>query len=78
MIFYDLYSEKTYTLTDLHKDYQIFKKEDPENHANDFSTELFEIVLATINGRNDFEIIGFTPKEIEHIIFRIKKAIERR
>ena len=72
MIFYDLYSEKYYSLFDLWKDWKVFLSEDPLNHANDFKTELFEIILATINGRNDFEIIGYTHKEIDHMIFRIR------
>ena len=58
MKFIDLNDDRVYTLQDLRRDWAQFREEDPENHATDFKTELFEILMATINGRNDLEILG--------------------
>ena len=33
--------------------------------------ELFEILMATINGRNDLDIIGMTPEETSKFIMRL-------
>ena len=57
MKFIDLNDDRVYTLQDLRRDWAQFREEDPENHAPDFKTELFEILMATINGRNDLEIL---------------------
>ena len=62
-----------YGLSDLKADWERFRKEDPENHATDFKTELFEILMATVNGRNDLEIIGMTPAEQEKMIARLRR-----
>ena len=63
MKFIDLNDDRVYTLQDLRRDWAQFREEDPENHAPDFKTELFEILMATINGRNDLEILGMTHRE---------------
>ena len=75
MRFKDLNDDRIYTLRDLHRDWQAFREEDPWNHAEDFKTELFEILMATINGRNDLEIIGMTPKEVSHLIIRLRNQL---
>ena len=75
MQFIDLNDDRIYTLQDLHRDWAQFRQEDPENHAPDFKTELFEILMATINGRNDLEIIGLTPREVSNYIIRLRSEI---
>ena len=49
MRFIDLNDDKVYTLQDLRRDWAQFLEEDPENHAPDFKTELFEILMATMS-----------------------------
>ncbi len=75
MRFIDLNDDQIYTLADLKKDWQEFRAEDLENHAPDFKTELFEILMATINGRNDLDIIGLTPRETSNIIIRLRAQL---
>ena len=75
MKFIDLNDDRVYTIADLKKDWQEFRAEDPENHAPDFKTELFEILMATINGRNDLEIIGLTHHEVSSITLRLRTQL---
>ena len=74
MKFIDLNDDRIYTIADLKNDWNEFK-EDTENHANSFKVEFFEILMATINGRNDLEIIGMTPREISNYIMRLRATI---
>lgn len=60
----DMNDGKTYTLPELKKEWNLFRSEEPWNHADNFKTELVEIILATVNGRNDMEIIDMTPAEV--------------
>lgn len=66
------------TLPELHREWQEFKTEDPDNHADNFMTELFEILMATVNGRNDFDVVGLTPSETSNYIITIRKAMKGR
>ena len=75
MKFIDLNDDRVYTITDLKKDWQEFRAEDPENHADRFKIEFFEILMATINGRNDLDIIGLTPREVSNYIIRLRSEI---
>ena len=75
MKFIDLNDDRVYTIADLKKDWQEFRAEDPENHADRFKIEFFEILMATINGRNDLEIIGLTPREVSNYIIRLRSEI---
>ena len=75
MKFIDLNDDRVYTPADLKRDWTQFREEDPENHAPDFKTELFEILMATINGRNDLEITGMTPREISNLILRLRAQL---
>lgn len=77
MRLYDMDTESVYTLPELYNDWQDFRKEEPWNHAEDFKTEIFEVLMATVNGRNNLEIIGLVPKEISRLIRRIRKEIEK-
>ena len=76
MILHDICSDKDISLLELYNDYIRFKSEDTYNHADNFKTEYHEILMATINGRNDFDIVGYTGKEISNIIFRIRKTLK--
>lgn len=65
MQFINLNNDKVYTIADLKMDWQEFRTEDPQNHADSFGRELLAIIDDTIQGRNDFEIIGMTPQELD-------------
>ena len=75
MKFIDLNDDHVYTIADLKKDWQEFREEDPENHADRFKIEFFEILMATVNGRNDLEIIGLTPREVSNYIVKLRSEI---
>ena len=65
----DLNADRVYTLQDLHRDWAQFRQ------APDFKTELFEILMATINGRNDLEILGMTHREISSLTLRLRAQL---
>ena len=69
---------REYTLPELRREWHDFRAEDPDNHADDFTTELFEILMATVNGRNDCDIVGLTPTETCNYILALCDKIERR
>lgn len=71
MLFLDTYSSKTYTLQDIYTDYIEFMKTEPLYHADTFKKEFFEILIATINGRNDIDILGLTGKEISNYTIKL-------
>lgn len=50
-------------------------KKTRKNHAPDFKTELFEILMATINGRNDLEILSMTHREISSLTLRLRAQL---
>ena len=66
-----------YTLPELYTDWNDFRKDDPWTHAEDFKTEIFELLMATVNGRNNLEILGLVPREIDKLIQRIRREIEK-
>ena len=72
MKFIDLNDDRVYTLADLKREWEALRAEDPENHAERFQIELLEILMATINGRNDLEIIGMTPREVSNYIISLR------
>lgn len=75
MKFIDLNDDRVYTLQDLHRDWEQFREEDPENHADRFKNEFFEILMATINSRNDLEILGMTHREISSLTIRLRAQL---
>ena len=75
MRFIDGNDGREYTLPDLRRDWQSFRKEDPKNHAESFRIEMLEILMATINGRNDLEIVGLTPREVSKYITTLRTRI---
>ena len=75
MRFIDLNDDREYTIADLKRDWAQFRMEDPDNHSASFQIEFFEILMATINGRNDLDIIGMTPKETSNLILRLRAQL---
>ena len=75
MKFIDLTDDREFTLADLKRDWAGFREEDPWNYPADFRTELFEILMATVNGRNELEIIGMTPRETDMLIQRLRRKL---
>ena len=75
MQFIDPNDDRVYTPADLKRDWTQFREEDPENHATSFKIEFFEILMATINGRNDLEIVGLTPREVSNYIISLRAQL---
>ena len=75
MRFIDLNDDREYTVADLKRDWAQFREEDPDNHAASFRIEFFEILMATINGRNDLEITGLTPREVSNYIISLRAQL---
>ena len=75
MTFIDTYSNENISLLQLWEEWKQFKAEDPLNHSNSFKTELFEILIASVNGRNDLDVIGLTNKELSNFIIKLRKEI---
>ena len=75
MKFIDLTDDREFTPADLKRDWAGFREEDPWNYPADFRTELFEILMATVNGRNELDIIGLTPRETDRLIRRLRAAL---
>lgn len=73
MYLLDLYTGEKLSLQRLHTDWQEFKQEDPDNHADTFKTEFFQILDATMRGRNDCEIVGLTSPELWRLFNRLMK-----
>ena len=71
----DLNDDRVYTPADLKRDWTQFREEDPDNHAASFRIEFFEILMATINSRNDLEITGLTPRETSNLILRLRAQL---
>jgi len=73
MYLVDLWTDEKISLPDLHKEWQELRKEDPINHADNFKRELFEILDATLRGRNDLEIVSPTGPELMRFYNRLLK-----
>ena len=71
----DRNDDREFSLEDLKRDWRKFRQEDPVNHLPDFKAEFFDILMATINGRNDLEIIGPTPLEVSNYIIKLRKEV---
>lgn len=75
MRFKDTLSGDIYTLQTLYRDYVRFRTEDPDLYPDSFQIELLNILLATINGGNDLEVIGLSPAELNRFILRLWKKL---
>ena len=72
MKLYDMDSEKELSIMDLYNDWNTFRTEEPWNHSESFKCELHNIIMDTINGRNNCDVIGMTPAETEGYILRLR------
>ena len=61
------------SLQDIKRAWSIVSSIDPENHANVFPRELYIILLDSVNGRNDFSVVGFTDEELYTFIRSLRK-----
>ena len=75
MTLHDMTTDMDYTISDLWKEWEELHYDDPYNHAESFTVELFDILMATVNGRNDCEVIGLTSRELSNLIIRIGHRI---
>ena len=75
MTFKDLNDGRVYTLSQIRRDWQESRADDPENTAPDLKTEIFEILMATVNGRNDLEIANLTHRETDRLIQRLRAQL---
>ena len=71
----DLDDGREYTLPALRSEWEALRREDPENHSAYFRTEMSNILIATVNGRNNLEIVGPTPAETDRIIMRLRRGL---
>ncbi len=65
----------SYRLADLKTEWATLRVQEPENHSESFQIELLEILMATVNDRNDLEIEGLTHREVSAIIVAIRTQI---
>jgi len=77
MKFVDMNDDTVYTLADIKAEWEALRPEDPWNFAENFQTQLFVLIMDTINGRNDMQIIGPTPAEIEKFLLTLLRRIEK-
>ena len=75
MRFRDTLTDDIYTLQPLHRDWARFRTECPGEYPPSFQIELLGILFACVKGRNNLEVIGMTPKEVDHFIIRLQKKL---
>ena len=75
MTFIDTYTDSLLTIQDIKREWEQFSTEDPDNHADRFTVELFEILMATVNGRNDMDVMGMTGPEVSRYILRLREKV---
>ena len=69
--------EARISLQQLKADWERGRIEDHENFYDPFfGWYLLEVIMATINGRNDLELIGMTPDEVYRMVLRLRKKVE--
>lgn len=66
MLFIDTYSEKTYTLP------EIVTYLD---RGCELRREFLVFLMDCLNGRNDIDIVGFTPSEVNRLVARLQKSL---
>ena len=75
MKLYDLYSEEEYTIPEVYREWLEQKKSEPWNHAESFRAEWFDILMDTINGRNDCEVVGPSARELGKYIEKLRMTL---
>ena len=71
MTFIDRNDGRTYTARDIYSDWKQARTEDPENALPTFTAEALEVIRCAIAGRNDLDVIGPTPRELDRIVHRL-------
>lgn len=64
---------KKESLQDIKRAWDVFRAQDSENHADVFPRELYIILLDSVNGRNDFSVVGFTDEELSTFIRSLRE-----
>ncbi len=75
MRFIDDWQEPVITLRDLKAEWVVMHQQEPYNFADTFKEHLLNLILATINYRNDMEIIDMTPAEVQRFINGLRRRI---
>ena len=75
--FVDLNDGTVITESMLYAEWEIGRETDTETYSESFSKYLLEIILATINGRNDLEIVGTTPQETNEYMDALREKIRQ-
>ncbi len=75
MTFVDTYTDSLLTVQDIKREWEQFRTDDPDNHADRFTVELYEVLMATVNGRNDLDVIGMTGPEVSRYILRLREKV---
>ena len=76
MKLYDANTDRAYTLPELRSEWLEFRASDPDNHADTFTVELFEVLMATVNGRNDCDVVGMTAPELNRYIINLMSKVK--
>ena len=72
----DIDTDREIFLSELHHDWLTGRIEDPVNYEEDFITEMYVILMDTINGRNNCDVIGLTPSELNNYILKLRNKVE--
>jgi len=71
----DSYDGKEWTLRDIYDDWKTNSADDPDNYGDHFLPYMCNVIMDTINGRNDLDIVGLTHKEINNITLKLLKIV---
>ena len=73
MYFVDMNSGRTVSLQQARRDWLQFRTENQLAHAQDFKTELHDILTATLYKQNDIRIPLLTRSELARITARLNQ-----
>ena len=71
MKLYNTENDTVVSLQEMHKKWAQFKNMDSLNHADNFKTELYNILLDAINGRNNYKVVNLTMNETCNYILKL-------
>lgn len=72
MTFIDRNDDRSYSLRDIYSDWKQARTEEPEETLPTFAAEALEVIRCAISGRNDLDVIGPTPRELDRIVRRLR------
>ena len=73
MTFRDIDNGDIFTDKDLFTEWTDNHETDPETYHETFSAYMINIIMATVNGRNDLDIVDMTAKEIDKVLNELKR-----